>query len=469
MNDLRLLQDKNKVKLNKDDLFDRIINIKLKLGKPAEGNEQAECLEEYVIRSDYEIVYSDVRGANVFGDENTVKSYTIRRCTYKPSIKVQCNMVTANTGTSVDIYISNFFIFTSDGQCLRSINSAKYPVVGVDVAMGYWGQFSRDNSYEKPMTLEDFFTIDAPNGADMLRLSSGNIVVTTDKLPPDSTLHIHGYVADILSEPVAVSNVKDFSKASENTSAESNMSLRDVLYNHITRRYVRGNRINKSLTAFTNDSQEPRTEPVVNPENGLMAKAYADEYGVQVFLSKGAEKITVPPGIPDAEGKVVDSKLYFEAGKDINSTITRIQSSLTNAFEFRFTNEGNLLVYTHGESANVNSLYKDFESLYAESVFAKVYQNMLPAVYNINIDAVSTITCPFFTFIQPFQKLQFASRYALTSKVGYYANYDAGISVFSAIKVSLSFATVDNINEVQITAVNITDEKAIQGVIGKNE
>ena len=57
----------------------------------------------------------------------------------------------------------------------------------------------------------------------------------------------------------------------------------------------------------------------------------------------------------------------------------------------------------------------------------KLYDNKLPAVYNINIDSVATIVCPFFTFIEPFQYIEFESRYALTSLVSYFASYSPTI------------------------------------------
>ena len=86
-----------------------------------------------------------------------------------------------------------------------------------------------------------------------------------------------------------------------------------------------------------------------------------------------------------------------------------------------------------------------------------LYNNALPAVYNINVDAVATIVCPFFTFIEPFQYVEFASRYALTSVVSYYASYKPTINRFLVINATISFATEEAINEVQMTAVSARD------------
>jgi hypothetical protein len=105
------------------------------------------------------------------------------------------------------------------------------------------------------------------------------------------------------------------------------------------------------------------------------------------------------------------------------------------------------------------SIYNAFvnQNVYKEKVFTKMYKNKLPAVYNVNIDAVATIVCPFFTFIEPFQYIEFASRYALTSIVGYYANYKATINKFYAISAQTTFATTEDANEVQIKAVSSRD------------
>ena len=67
--------------------------------------------------------------------------------------------------------------------------------------------------------------------------------------------------------------------------------------------------------------------------------------------------------------------------------------------------------------------------------------------------------CPFFAFLRPFQTLYFASRYSLTNALSSLASYDTTIYGFRALKMSLSFATVEDVNEVTITAVGIKDTK----------
>ena len=78
----------------------------------------------------------------------------------------------------------------------------------------------------------------------------------------------------------------------------------------------------------------------------------------------------------------------------------------------------------------------------------------IPAVYNIAYDdSLCTISCPFFYFLTPFQKFYFASRYSISSMIAYYLDQENKEMEFTMIWQSVSFATVENINDVQISCV----------------
>ena len=151
-------------------------------------------------------------------------------------------------------------------------------------------------------------------------------------------------------------------------------------------------------------------------------------------------------------------------GWTVGQTVARIMSYMDKELDYTFSLDGDILIYTPTEMQDAEGLTKAFHSqnLYKNTVLAnsKLYNGRLPAVYNINIDAVATIVCPFFTFIQPFQYVEFASRYALTSVVTYFASYKPTIYRFLVISATISFATVDDVNEVQITAVSARDSYA---------
>ena len=80
-------------------------------------------------------------------------------------------------------------------------------------------------------------------------------------------------------------------------------------------------------------------------------------------------------------------------------------------------------------------------------------KNMLPAVYNITTDALCTIVCPYFFYVNPFEVVKFRSRYALGGLVSYFANYNASDEEFTIISQDISFATVEDINECSMVAV----------------
>jgi hypothetical protein len=333
--------------------------------------------------------------------------------------------------------------------------------------MGYWGQLRLPQN--QVPTYKEYFNIEAKNGADKIIIKAP-IVVTTDKLPPDSVLRIHGYVGQIYSDPVAITKVTSPIKAVEKPVASSGTDLEKVLFDNITRRYYNiGNNVNGDNIRFLKSNlpvSQTRGIPstIKWDENGLMSESDAKQYGVKVFLSEGIKKLKLHKKKASDDSEV-DQNVYFEPGWTIGQTIARIMSYLSAELEFTFSNEGDVLVYTPKEMVeNIQGIADAFDKqgVYKQTVLANklLYDGKLPAVYNINIDAVATIVCPFFTFIEPFQYVEFASRYALTSTVAYFASYAPTISRFLVINASISFATVDEINEVQLTAVSALDSKA---------
>lgn len=458
-----LIPNEQKVNLQPGDIFDKIINLKLNCLNKVTG-----IRESYVIRSDYELVWLgqtfDSKGGITIGNGK----YLIRRCSMKPSIKVQCKMVTSNTGTSIDVYVSNFFMVTGDGKHLRSFNESQYVVETVEIVMGYWSQFALKQNQVPSYT--DYFNLTAKNGADKIIMKSP-IVVTTDKLPPDSVLHLHGYVGEIYADPVAITNVTTPIQALAKPVASSGTDLEKVMFENITRRYFNtGSVIDNSLNIYSlrknipvSDIKSLPVPVVIDPVTGQMNERSANQHGVKVYLSDAVKELKLTKKI-DSSNNEQEQNVYFEPGWTIGQTIARIMSFLDAELEFTFSNSGDVLIYTPKEMMeNIQGIADAYnkEGLYKKSVLANkmLYNGRLPAVYNINVDAVATITCPFFTFIEPFQYVEFSSRYALTSTVAYFASYAPTISRFLVINATISFATQEDVNEVQITAVSARESK----------
>lgn len=460
-NSATFITDKEKLSLTSTDLFDRIINLKITCIDKTAGSSSAQRVEEFVVRSDYELVTpsGEIPVDGVLYPDRKGK-YIIRRCTYKPSIKVQYKMVTDSAATQINVFLSNFFMLTKDGKHLRSFNSKDYAIESVQIVMGYWGQFKD----MQPLTVDDYFNIEAHNGADKITIAGDKgIYVRTEKLPPDSVISISGFVADIYGSPMGITNVDDTVKAFSKPVAKSGSDMEKILFDNISKRYANlhyftdgaGSKIPVKLNVPVSTLSKFKTSLILDGD--LMTDVDAETYGVKVWASDKVKEMKVPK-LVDSEGNEVDNTIFFENGYTIGQTINKICSSLNVLLNYTFTKTGDLIVYTGEEARNPKELYDMFEKagMYKDSVFANkaFYDGKLPAVYNISIDALATITCPYFTFLEPFQKIEFASRYALTSLVSYYADYNPSITQFYAISVSCSFATVEDINEMQITAVS---------------
>ena len=123
---------------------------------------------------------------------------------------------------------------------------------------------------------------------------------------------------------------------------------------------------------------------------------------------------------------------------------------------------GNLFLYHKDEVKNVLEMTKgtELEKVYKDDTVSLYWQDKLPAVYNITTDALCTVVCPFFFFINPFQKFYFKSRYALGGLVSYYANFNATEDEFYALWQTVSFATVEDINECTIVCTGQKKRKA---------
>lgn len=454
-------ESKLNVNLSAGDMFDRIINLKINCLRP-ETLER----ESFVIRSDYEMVYPDsTTPLDGTLHPSMAGGCFIRRCSQKPSIKVQYKLVSSNTGISVNVFISNFFILTNDGKHLRSFNNSQYVIESVEIAMGYWGQFKTP-----PANAKDFFNIKAENGADKITLT-GAIVVSTDKLPPDSQLHIEGYVGDIYSSPIAVSNIKTVDDALSNPVTSSSKDFAGVCYDTITKRYLNKHYFTDGEGAnlptgrrniAISDIADYPVPVAFDKKTGLMNDNEAMKYGVKVFLSDKVKELKIPK-VKDSSENEKNKIAYFEAGWTIGQTIARLLTFIGGELNYTFNRDGNVLIYSMEEVTAPEKLYEAFskDKMYSDTPLTNraLYDNKLPAVNNITIDSVATIVCPFFTFLEPFQYLEFASRYALTSAVSYFASYSPTIYRFLVISASISFATVDDVNEVQITAVATKEYK----------
>lgn len=459
-----LLKDEAKLKLANSDLFDRIINLKLYAGeRKPDGTSIVK--DEYVIRSDWEVYYPEQNKAMTQGALILTQNGYIRKCKMKPSIKVQYKQIATGTAIEMDIFVSNFFMLDSSGKMLMSFNNITYPLLKVEVQMGYWGQFSR-----QPTSWKDFCAFVPHDGAEVLTCNVN--YAQTDKLPPDSTLHIHGYVGNCYGSPVHKDgqplSIKFADLETEFKRDKTKTLIEDYCFQNVTRRFLKS-------TVFS-ATEHPTI--IVDEKTQRMDKTSAEKYGIQVFCTealKEASKEAEENGTLNTsktKDKASEKVDIFTAGLKSNSAIEALNSIkgvIGVDCTFQALKDGNYIALLPSETEDVEGLAEAIKTALATDVDAvKVgragadyWGNVLPAVYNITTDALCTIVCPFFYFLDPFDVIEFKSRYALGGIVSYYANFNASEDKFYALWATVSFATVEDINECQITCTGSQSKRGI--------
>lgn len=427
-----------------DTMFDRIINLKLSSAYYTKEDGMV-VKDEYVIRSDWEMCYNNL-GKVVTGEASQLdltKTY-IRRCVHKPSIKVQYKQIASGTAVEIDIFISNFIMMSADGRSFMSFNNLTYPLQQIEVQMGYFGQFK-----DKPKTPQAFFDFSSKPNVDTLTVNIA--YVQTDKLPPDGVLHIHGYVGSCYNPPLTLQQGKEPKTSYTNVKGVAkpyNDYVKDYIFTNITRRFLR-----KVVSA---------KDIKVSEDTGLMSIADAELYGVKVYMSSVLEKECAQAmemkEVKDKNGNIIKKEVTGYYTESVVQALNLLREELGLDISFKALVDGNFVAYMYYEAGDTEALneslkkYKveDKNLLQSGSVGERIYHNILPAVENITTDALCTIVCPFFYFINPFDVIKFQSRYALGGVVSYYANFSVVESIFYALYMSVSFATVDDVNECTI-------------------
>ena len=421
--------DRTKGRLDKFDLFDRIINLKLYVTDKDDGGRQ----KELVIRSDW----------NPY--KNSDGTYTIRRCEHKPSIQVNWKKATGDLAASVDIYVSNYFLLTADGKMLASFNKNTMELTRVEVTMGYFGQF-KGMSHS---TWSDLLDMTPPGGASMITCDTV-IYVSTDSLPPDYRLHISVAVGDILNAKYTAEDA-------------------DTLYENFMRN-------SSAVKVFSGSGREAGSSQGGNVSQALRgivqyydSLAYdrskvkgSDSKGYRVAYSDGVLALNIYELIPSSGSGGVNQVLTanctngntLEEAVNMFANYTRIENlKCTLVTDTTGRTLGSVFFFLESELCDIIKLGAQswVKEVFSDSTLKNDYGNTLPAVSNICVDAVATITCPYFAFIDPFQPFRFSARYKTSQLAKYYLS--GGTDEFTATSVKISFATVDDVNDMEITCI----------------
>lgn len=441
------LTDSDKVSLNQYDIFDRIINLKL----------TAENGETYVIRSDYEMFFPEMMktvAENDYQSFSALRKCQIRKCQYKPSIKVQYKRVSLNTDVMIDIFISNFVMLDKNGQIINGFNNQTYKLKSVALAMGYFGQFDALFSKRVPSSWWQLFNIgfteDTGYGINVITMD--NVQYTQiDSLPPDMVLHIHGFVGNHFSSPInsngkTLSSYKEIIQSSRVISTDKSF-LEKVYFEYITKRWLKKSGSLADLSLMMND-------------------VVAEKNGIKVYLSKKAveksKEIAKTKYKKDSKGNLIVPLTKITLCDTAVSQMNVIANALgLEGFSFTTVDvSGDYIVFLKEELNDIKGLLKGTELMteYEKTQLHLTFNNQIPCVYNITSDALCTIVCPFFSIINPFEKLYFKSRYALGGIVTYYTNFGQA-DEFYALWQNISFATVDDVNECMIVCTGAKKEE----------
>jgi len=410
-------------------IFDKIINLKFIRKSGA----------SFALRSDYEL-------------HNNSGLTFFTRMQIKPDIKVTYSQVANNVAISIKIYITNFHMFAPGASTSDSLSSLNDPITNIKVQMGYLAQFPNFSDASKELKREDYENLtggagDASAGDGIKTLNCMVLSAYPTKLPPDSITLFDCVVGNIGT----VFHTSQDGKTDMSTVFDKGITLEKYLFESITRRYLREalskEEISKIITTgrqtVTAEYKAPRSGAPVRGEDvtylGCMNAQDAKKYGVQIILSdylKNVELDEAPPAL--AQYEFVTSALHELRTKHMENLRT---FSLP---------DGNYIMYDVVEKLNnvVSSI--DIQSR------VNTDDPLIPAVYTITFGAVRTISCPFYTILNPFQKLHFQSRYNVSNLVGYYYAPLAGegTDTMYSIKLQVTFSTTGDENEMLITSVD---------------
>lgn len=475
-------------RLGSYDFLDRVINIKLIIGTPS-GKD-----EEVVLRSDFEAYDADAWKSVLAGGKPSPGS--VRKCVVKPSIKVQYRQTGQNTDTQIDVYIDNFFTLASSNEMLMQFNSAKYPLRGFELHMGYFGQFA--SLYAAQVggvpTPDQLVEMKAPNGGYVIKCSVD--YVTTEKLPPDATLRIHGWVGSSYNTPVDNSFKEPYDEKKDMAKSGGTRydSVPQWIFENVTRRYMK--------CGFEKDSTAVK---------GKMGAGAAKKKGVNVWYSEKVAKSYYLTGHRvryAADGTKVSDPYFAQLtwGGTALLTLNRLVQSVSNEIRLRALTDGSWLMFTASEASDPEKFslgdWYEYNSALpqtqpsnkggeispasvglskviggwaaiasavregtsgafsaAKALLSLAAKEELPAVYNITQDAMCTISCPFSSFIPNFSKVHFTAGYTKNSLVNYFAGGGDNANEFTVLWQDVSFATVDDVNEMRLVCAGRSGEK----------
>lgn len=409
-----VLTGKDTYKSDATFIFDKVINLQF----IRKGG------ETFTLRSDYEVV--NLKDG----------TYYFQRMQIKPEIKIDYEQVAENTAINVRIQITNFHMFGLQSEKLESLSAVNNPIQFIKVQLGYFSQFPNFASPDSQLTITEYNSMSGSAVANseangVKELTCQVLAAYPTKMPPDSITMFDCVVASIDN----VFHTKQL-PGDATLGITEGMSVEKYLFNAITKRYARCLMTNKIFSGLALTGGEGNYV-------GAMSDSDANLYGVKCILSNGVKGMVFknddgnafkPPAIPQFSNV---SKAFYA-----------IQRNVLPTLRFFCTYSGDYVVFLSSESAN------EIVSSVDIKVLTPTDGPSIPAIYSQTFGAVRSISCPFYTLLNPFQKIEFSSRYNTANMVGYYYQPESGNDEFYSIRCVISFSTVGDENEMLITSVD---------------
>lgn len=427
-------------------LYDRVINIMFTV-----WNNESQTFDQYVLRSDYELDSDYLKPYSVYMNDQKRK-YVIRKCTYKPSVRIKFSPIgnSGNEGVDIDLWIDNFYMISPQGKIIKNLVGENVTIKTITVALGYFNQFTR------PTNLEQFFTINEKSGNGITIINYTFNWAKVDGKTPNETTHLYGVYGQIINSPVqvVVKNEEVFEKLTFDA-FNSDSKASDVLTKYITYRFI-------DESSFATNSAEDLAEYKAytefmeqkNNTNLLKNPAYISimqKHGIKILMTKAVEDLQVRTKTIKKDGSEQEVKIVMPwKGATVSNTVRKLNRWFAWDLKVKCLDNGKVVIYRSREQEDIDELSKELNKRteYSSDVFNKVFNRELPAVYTISKDSGHvTISCPFFAFIKPLEECKFSTDYG---------NYGFATSILQTVNItsmnvisqSVDFATVDDINEV---------------------
>jgi hypothetical protein len=476
---------KKSLELTAEDLFDRIVNLKF-----IRKSERS-----FTLRSDYE---------PVFHKDGTI---SFRTCAQKPDIKISYKQVAGNVAIEVDIEVTNLFIGGGDREAVENMYAADGdPVQWCIIQMGYRRQFPDWTKVEKTTDLARFWDLNNNNITSESEVRLGRQILVQiltgypKTYPPDRVTYFKGIIGTLENGLRWKHTEGELAKGYGDPEFPNDYSeIEEVLFQFVTRRFIRAgiqhiaetvqdftnqealfdvaekkfeqkvriygfkdydnagsNAVNRLRASDTMSSKAPSdTEWTELPllENGIMSVENANKFGVICAVSKTLRSMAANSlygyGLTAEQAaalRPIPATPFNNMQDTVGGQLVAIQQHYPFIRWYELI-DGSFYVY-HEKDTD--------EDLWSDP-FIKAMQkdNMqfLPAVYDITPSGTRTIRCPFISFISPMMTVVFQSRFTIGTLAGFY--YPSRTNAYLAITAAIEFATVQDVNLMELTCVDL--------------